>query len=407
MVLEGFCCSCKSEESMLGAGRRPRNSSIYINIYIYICFVKSKADASKLLMEDFLNGSEECYIDMGGRLYTISFKEMSQMNTVTQKLRRIRCCFPLPSHWELKDEDVLKSLKDTSKNPQEGSRSPSQLSVQRSLAARFFDIFGRGPRSPSTTTQTCDVHPWKVVQKVEDQQTLSDLQDLLNQSLLRHDGTACNCLHGSSRFQLKEAFQIKNLILWRRFQRFGQSIREKHRLEGITPEVIQPPVGNALTEFAKKIQVDESVNDRLLFHGTRTFALAEQIAKEGFDSRIANSNGLYGKGSYFASQTCKSAQYATESGMTAKASPNMLGTMLVARVAIGDPHYATGRCSDTERPPMKAIITTTGSKEWRCDSIIAQPGIFNGFSQRQSHTEVVTFSPDQAYPEYILRFFET
>lgn len=36
MVLEGFCCSCKSEESMLGAGRRPRNSSIYINIYIYL-----------------------------------------------------------------------------------------------------------------------------------------------------------------------------------------------------------------------------------------------------------------------------------------------------------------------------------------------------------------------------------
>ena len=40
----------------------------------------------------------------------------------------------------------------------------------------------------------------------------------------------------------------------------------------------------------------------------------------------------------------------------------------------------------------------------RADSIIAKPGVPNGGIQ--SHMEVVTFDPAQAYPEYIVRFLE-
>ena len=43
----------------------------------------------------------------------------------------------------------------------------------------------------------------------------------------------------------------------------------------------------------------------------------------------------------------------------------------------------------------------------RADSIIARPGIPNGQPAGiQSHLEVVTFDPAQAYPEFILRFVE-
>ena len=44
----------------------------------------------------------------------------------------------------------------------------------------------------------------------------------------------------------------------------------------------------------------------------------------------------------------------------------------------------------------------------RADSIIAKPGIPNGQPGAgvQSHMEVVTFDPAQAYPEYIVRFLE-
>jgi len=43
----------------------------------------------------------------------------------------------------------------------------------------------------------------------------------------------------------------------------------------------------------------------------------------------------------------------------------------------------------------------------RADSIIAKPGIPNGQPAGvQSHMEVVTFDPAQAYPEFIVRFME-
>jgi hypothetical protein len=43
----------------------------------------------------------------------------------------------------------------------------------------------------------------------------------------------------------------------------------------------------------------------------------------------------------------------------------------------------------------------------RADSIIARPGIPNGQPAGvQSHMEVVTFDPGQAYPEFIVRFTE-
>lgn len=115
---------------------------------------------------------------------------------------------------------------------------------------------------------------------------------------------------------------------------------------GIVPEEIQPPVCEALTNFAEGLQVDLPCNERLLFHGTMKFGYAKAIAVEGFDNRIAR-QGLYGKGTYFASQTCKSAQYATKRGRAEKASHRMPGTMLVARVALGDPYYTEGKYNES------------------------------------------------------------
>ena len=64
-------------------------------------------------------------------------------------------------------------------------------------------------------------------------------------------------------------------------------------------------------------------------------------------------------------------------------------------------------------PPTKCSTSSSGhacdsdddEQEILCDSLIAKPGILRG-SEKQSHMEFVTFAPDQAYPEYILRFVE-
>ena len=54
-------------------------------------------------------------------------------------------------------------------------------------------------------------------------------------------------------------------------------------------------------------------------------------------------------------------------------------------------------------PPSKKH----GGQEVLHDSVIAKPGIPNGqIGGVQSHMEVVTYDPAQAYPEYILRYVE-
>ncbi|CAK9035912.1 unnamed protein product [Durusdinium trenchii] len=328
--------------------------------------------ANKELMLKFQEGQQTCEMTIDGIAYDYDFQVMNQTNKRTKKARSIRFFSNLPHHWGITDADSLKMLLPVNQgNGQDGSDD-----------------------------RICFV---------TDPAVMSTLEDLLNGSKRRHDGTGCDCLHGRSTFRLVEAYQVKNRELWRRYQRHVRSILDKHKQHGIKPRVIDPPVGEALTRFATDIQVDLVGNELLLFHGTREFDLAKTIAKEGFDNRIARSGGLYGSGTYFAAQTCKSAQYATNKGMQEKASTQLMGTMLVARVAIGDPHYASGPCKNLTRPPTKNVSASASNSahEIRYDSIIAKPGIPNGQSNGvQVHMEFVTFAPEQAYPEYILRFIE-
>ncbi|CAK9020149.1 unnamed protein product [Durusdinium trenchii] len=323
------------------------------------------------LIHKFLEGHQTCELMIDGQVYEYDFNRMVQTNKRTKRERRIRFCSNLPEHWRISDCDFLKMLQPGIQgNGQEGSDHRISL--------------------------------------VTDSAILSTLENLLNRS---NDGTVCSCLHGESTFRLVEAYQIKNWQLWRRYQRHVRSIVEKHKQFAIKPTgVVDPPVGEALTQFAKDIEVNLEGNEFLLLHGTRDFDLAQEIANEGFDSRIARSGGLYGSGTYFAAQTCKSAQYATHKGREEKASRQMIGTVLVARVAIGDPFYTPKQCPDQKRPPKKPGSRCQGGASkttMEYDSIIAKPGIPNGQRNgQQAHMEFVTFALHQSYPEYILRFIE-
>eukprot|EP00435_Cladocopium_sp_Y103_P057280 s611_g19.t1 len=289
--------------------------------------------ANKELMDNIREGTDTCEICIDGRTYDINFKDGWQRNQITGKERKIRCFFGLPSHWNMTDEDGLRLLEN-------------------------------GP--PAVLSSVCDCN------------VLVKLEQVLNGSVSRHDGTCCWCLHGESTFKVIEAYQIKSVHLWRRYQRFVRSIRDKHKQHGISPESITPSPSQALIDFSMDIEVDLFGNERLLLHGTPDFDIAKVIAAEGFDNRIAR-DGLYGKGTYFAAQTCKSAQYATEDGHDEKASMQFVGTMLLARVALGDPFYTACACPDSTRPPDKNGVLA--------DSIIARPGISNGWAAGQSHME--------------------
>ena len=267
--------------------------------------LRSQDCANSELMSKFRAGQDRCEINILGATYAIDFNQGLQTNQRTGTTRAIRCFFNVPIHWEL-------TIKEA------------------------FDFLTPGANFTRT------------MQKVTDLQMLLRLQAVLNQSRARNDGSECWCAHGSSYFEVLEAFQIKNLYVWRRYQRFVRTVHEKHIQHGISPEEC-PLVSQALTNFAWDLQIDQTNNERLLLHGTRDLETAQKIALEGFDNRVRGRSSLYGQGTYFAAQTCKSAQYATANGPRHRATQWMMGTMLFARVAIGHPFYATGPCRERAR----------------------------------------------------------
>ena len=73
-------------------------------------------------------------------------------------------------------------------------------------------------------------------------------------------------------------------------------------------------------------------------------------------------------------------------------------TLLIARVAIGDPYYATSNMSQQRRPPAR-------SERWwgmgtLYDSVVANA------SSSQAHRELIVYDHRQCYPEYIVRYKE-
>ena len=120
-------------------------------------------------------------------------------------------------------------------------------------------------------------------------------------------------------------------------------------------------------------------------HGTSDFVIRDIIARTGFDERVANLRGLYGGGVYFACESCKSAQYAPVE--------NGLKMLVICRVVLGDPYYATSAMQNERWPPLRGGAFSPGLT---FDSVVAN----------MLHREFIVYDHKQAYPEYIVWFRE-
>merc|ERR1712129_485548 len=104
---------------------------------------------------------------------------------------------------------------------------------------------------------------------------------------------------------------------------------------------------------------------------------AVQIAVEGFDFRLSRA-GLYGHGTYFSSQACKSHQYTSDD--------DQCRTVIISRVALGDAALAEEVDRECRRPPLRSGTSR------RCDCIVANPGPMPGdHAGVQTHQEFVIF----------------
>jgi hypothetical protein len=113
--------------------------------------------------------------------------------------------------------------------------------------------------------------------------------------------------------------------------------------------------------------IDQTLNEFWLWHGTAP-AVADILALDGFDERVAKTNGLYGAGSYFADASSKSQQYA-------QTDTNGHYCMLYCRVVMGSPHMTNRGHIGERRPPDNPAFAQRGIPH---DSIMAEGGVAHG-----------------------------
>ena len=169
-----------------------------------------------------------------------------------------------------------------------------------------------------------------------------------------------------------KVFRNENTILWNLFGNKRAEMRQRSRGQAIT--AIQIPDHEVL---------DASLNEVYLFHGT-TPDIATLISRHGFDERVASMNGLYGAGTYFAENSCKSMQYTQ--------SPNSNGeyTIIYSRVLLGHAHHTSQGMKGVRRAPDRVPGVPF-------DSVVASGGT-------QVHREFIVYDRPQTYPEFIIYF---
>lgn len=182
--------------------------------------------------------------------------------------------------------------------------------------------------------------------------------------------------------------QIKNPHLLKMYKQTKKNMQKELQAHASKVDKLAGKTHQPGSIFPESIELDNDINEFMLFHGTSDEQKAKHIAEFGFDNRIANMEGLYGAGSYFADSSCKSNQY-TGSGTTR--------TFLLCRVLMGWPFCTTKQHNGERKPPDNTSIRGKAF-----DSIFAETGV--GREGNQVHNEFVVFEKHQIYPEYLVKF---
>jgi len=178
--------------------------------------------------------------------------------------------------------------------------------------------------------------------------------------------------------------------------------------------------------YSENQELDKSVNEFFLFHGTKNETI-DKIIAEGFDERFAEEAGMYGPGIYFAENSSKANQYvscpncdggAIKKGekMECRCQGEIEYRIILARVCLGTPFlskdYSHWRNSKEERNDKTKIgyspFPKTGcelcSNSGSCyhDSVYAEDKTRGGDFLRMR--EFIVYDKRQTYPEFIIHY---
>jgi hypothetical protein len=182
--------------------------------------------------------------------------------------------------------------------------------------------------------------------------------------------------------------RVESLSLWRKYARDRYAMKLKRHHRRCTPVDSRGEVLSASELSGLQLQVDESINETLLWHGTSLQA-AQSITKDGFDLSFSGANGgsMYGKGFYFAECSSKSDEYARDSG------GDGFFCLLLCRVVLGEPLILTTGGAATHSMIREAL--KSGCYDTVLGDRLASVGTFREF---------VAYEAGLVYPEYLVTY---
>eukprot|EP00929_Paragymnodinium_shiwhaense_P096936 TRINITY_DN58691_c0_g1_i1.p1 TRINITY_DN58691_c0_g1~~TRINITY_DN58691_c0_g1_i1.p1 ORF type:complete len:591 (-),score=86.12 TRINITY_DN58691_c0_g1_i1:155-1927(-) len=231
-----------------------------------------------------------------------------------------------------------------------------------------------------------------IADEIWDPEILEELREFMFASVSHEtghfDASGCDDCKVPLKFRLIRALRIEN---WRLLAKYGSHKEQmkqdlgKHGIH-VDSSTLMSQIPEELADSLGRL--DSGVSESFLWHGTSR-ETAVKIAHEGFDFRLSEP-GYYGRGTYFASQACKSHQY-TEN------SPSRC--VILSRVALGDVAPAVRVINECTRPPLHPGTLRC------CDTVYAKPGPMPGHRQgQQTQHEFIIFEKFQAYPELLIEY---
>ena len=214
------------------------------------------------------------------------------------------------------------------------------------------------------------------------------VQEWIREAVLFPHSHQCPLTPASSLLNatVTRVLRVENGPLWSMYEVKKAMLKKEYADSGMTVPSLSR---KAKQPWLPSVELSADVNELLLFHGTSE-ATAMTIASHGFDERVAHLGGLYGAGSYFSDNSCKSHQYSRKGVPTARGEH----VLLVCRVTMGWPLFTTTSHRNERRPPQNPSIQS-GMRPF--DSIFANFG-------SKHHNEFVVYDRSQAYPEYVVYY---
>lgn len=240
-------------------------------------------------------------------------------------------------------------------------------------AIRLPYYFCGSPRPSLVDDYKVDGHNWKMVETM--------LKDCVADYCKRNPP---GCMPGGTSFKLRALHRIENKEIYDRHKLYETKIADVlDRQNYVCEHACAHPW---LQRLADRNRLSRAANTVYLLHGTKPKNV-KKICRAGLQTRFSlNTDGIYGKGLYFAENSCKASQYAF-------ADNSKRHCIIVCRVVLGRIQTLHEECPARMFPDRGYHSTAAKSLFTSRDGGITQ-----------KHDEYIVYDEAACYPEFVVTY---